>query len=82
MLDICLMIASNVILIFKHYFLKFIKIFNLLKFQTKQNINFFKRIITVNTQKIKVDKQKGYLMIDKEKNCTIDWFFLNSFGYI
>jgi hypothetical protein len=39
-------------------------------------------MIKVNFQKIKVGKQKGYFMIDKEKNCTIISFFLHSFGYI
>jgi hypothetical protein len=36
----------------------------------------------VNIQLIKVGKQTGYFMIDKEKNCSIVWFFLYAFGYI
>jgi hypothetical protein len=32
-------------------------------------------MIKVNFHKIKIGKQKGYFIIDKEKNCTVIWFF-------
>jgi hypothetical protein len=64
MLEICLMVGSNVIIILS---IIFYSLYNLLNFEIKKNISFINRIIKINIQKINVGKQTRYFMIDKEK---------------